>query len=243
MLKRFATVVIVVSSLTGCATVAISQAEKILNKKIVGNNKLSDFLKFPSSKEETNVLYGGAYLAMGEDEHQFFVPVSQVSELVIDGKKMNLVIDRGIKHTTLSHSSFGVYLEQDDDDNEFYFISVGKLTDEKKMPVSGAVKYLGNAFYRSDTMKDFLNGNSTFIVDFGNKTVNGEIKVANQTIKLLEAKIIDNSFYARQIGKGSVNKERIRGSFFGEGAAELGGVWEKEGQYKYEAATFGAAKQ
>ncbi|MDO4698830.1 MAG: Slam-dependent surface lipoprotein [Pasteurellaceae bacterium] len=144
-----------------------------------------------------------------------------------------------IKKAQLGNLSFGVHLAKSSD-NDYAFVT-GKLTAESQMPTAGKATYAGKAFYGSEESQGFVDGTSAFTVDFANKTVNGEINVRNRTIKLLEAKIDGNKFEAKQGGNG--NKEWVRGNFFGENVAELGGVWEREVNRKGEGAVFGATKR
>lgn len=191
-----------------------------------------------SNHSTISVSYGGVHFFSKDGQNGYFTPVSDLEALTIDGNKFSLLLGKEHKKVKLENLSFGAHLAKSSE-NDYHIFAAGKLTSQ--MPTEGQATYSGKAFYGSEELQGMVDGTSSFTVDFANKTVNGQIQVNNRIINLLKADIKGNKFEAKR-GAGK-NEEWIKGHFFGEKAAELGGVWEKETNGQGEGAVFGATKQ
>lgn len=140
------------------------------------------------------------------------------TNLIIDGKKIDLINgnSRGFTHLE-SYSIFGV-LHLDDGRNVIFH--QGIPTETNDMPQDNNVKYKGGA------MASFLNGaregSSDFVVNFGEKKLTGDIQWHNdigdkQTH--IEATINGNTF------SGTSGSVKSMGKFYGPKAANLAGTF------------------
>ncbi|MDP8033442.1 transferrin-binding protein-like solute binding protein [Pasteurella atlantica] len=104
------------------------------------------------------------------------------------------------------------------------------------MPKTGTVTYIGDAYGAS---REFARGKSNIEVNFGNKTLKGTLSewqdydfIAEKTpVMIFNAKITGNQFEGKN----------VKGNFFGNKAAEIGGVYYDP--TRMEGAVFGAKKQ
>ncbi|MDO4698189.1 MAG: Slam-dependent surface lipoprotein [Pasteurellaceae bacterium] len=204
----------------------------------------------PATLIQPTASYGGSYWywlsggeGKGRSKHDYFTPTNHPNALLIDGQKFSLLLGRKNKEAQLGDLSFGVYYPRDKTGD--YTFATGKLTAESQIPQEGEFTYKGKAFYGSSALNMWVDGTSSFTVDFANKTVNGQIHANSRTIHLLEAKIKGNKFEAKHGADGHYtgNEELIKGQFFGENASQLGGIWKKEVNREGEIAVFGATKQ
>ncbi|MGX2968398.1 Slam-dependent surface lipoprotein, partial [Ursidibacter sp. B-7004-1] len=182
-------------------------------------------------------VYSGVYFFTGDGKNGNLNSASNLDSLEIDGKKLSLVLGNEIhKEKKLTDSTFGVYAARGLDED--YAISRGKITPDSQIPTTGKFNYKGDAFYGSQRLGGWVDGKSSFSVDFNNKTVDGNITVAshNVNIQLPTATISGSSFYG-----GSDRTSWVRGKFYGENAKELGGIYEDD--VNGSAAVFGATKQ
>lgn len=91
--------------------------------------------------------------------------------------------------------------------------------ESKDVPATGTVSYRGDAGYGSEHNDCTQITTSSFNVDFGRKTLEGNIAKTNGGSFDLSAKINGNTFV------GAKNGVKTEGRFFGPAAAELGGVF------------------
>lgn len=94
----------------------------------------------------------------------------------------------------------------------------------KSMPVSGKATYIGDAVVVEDGAREA--GKSRFAVDFAAKTLSGMVSagpVLDETKAIrLQASISGNQF------SGTANGFSTQGAFYGNEAAELGGVYRSD---------------
>lgn len=119
---------------------------------------------------------------------------------------------------SLTHSRYGYLVENAGTPHLF---SQGNVTANAQMPNSGTATYTGNAVHIT-VSQDGKNIRSTtptanFNVDFGAKTLTGQINTAQRVE--LSGTIRSNTF------SGTKNGVTTNGYFFGDRAAELGGTY------------------
>ncbi|MBV7388498.1 transferrin-binding protein-like solute binding protein [Pasteurellaceae bacterium TAE3-ERU1] len=127
------------------------------------------------------------------------------------------------KDDVYKNSSFGVVKFAD----HGAFFSYGEAT--KNMPTSETVNYTGAALFSKNGEKELQAGRSNIKANFGDKTIEGKITSdSNNPITSFKTKIDNNSF----------NGDGVKGQFYGDGAAEVGGKFHKGGY----TGVFGATK-
>lgn len=119
---------------------------------------------------------------------------------------------------SLTHSRYGYLVEGAGTPHLF---SQGNVTANAQMPSSGTATYIGNAVHIT-VSQDGKNISTTtptanFNVDFGAKTLTGQINTAQRVE--LSGTIRSNTF------SGTKNGVTTNGYFFGDRAAELGGTY------------------
>lgn len=154
-----------------------------------------------------------------------------------DGSKLNLSIslkgavsgkttDGKIIGWNNDYSFYGAWVNNSRSVQELQFS--GSFTPENEVPNSGKATYYGNAVRNDSLNSDILtNAESRINVDFGRKTVSGEIIMPGlrRNITLHEGHLSG----ARYSGSASVlgnSGGRYQGGLFGKNAAETAGVVE-----------------
>lgn len=162
----------------------------------------------------------------------------------------------------LSYVKFGMYYEDNEKNNtnetgQYHQFLLGLRTASSKIPTTGNVKYLGSWFgYISDGETSYSttgdkrqdkNAVAEFDVDFGKKTLTGELKRAGtqNTVFTIDAtfKSGENNFTgtatANNVAIDSQNtqgtpkvnfKTTVNGAFYGPNASELGGYFTYNGK-------------
>lgn len=162
-------------------------------------------------------MYGGDYIFSSKEKNKEKIvlksikPAADIAQLVIEGKTVEMwrkayaVVEMEEQPITKNISSVGY------EAGDLGWGAVrGKLTSLTEMPKVGVATYKGDTKY-------FYS--STFKVDFGKKTVNGELQHKKDKVKLPTSRIEGNAFHYADA------KQEVRGHFFGKNAAELGGIW------------------
>lgn len=163
----------------------------------------------------------------------------------------------------LSYVKFGMYYEDNEKNNknetgQYHQFLLGLRTASSQIPATGNVKYLGSWFgYISDGKTSYSptgnkqqdkNAVAEFTVDFGNKTLKGQLKHADtqNPVFNIEAdfKNSGNAFKGTatatnfvidgnnsQNGNTQINiKTEVNGAFYGPHATELGGYFTYNGK-------------
>lgn len=166
----------------------------------------------------------------GIDNHDVF------DKLVVNGRSLDLSkanvgeftrIDRqsndglnGLVAAT-AHSVFGVIYDDKNNAEQDYVFYQGLQTVPNKMPTEGKMSYAGLALYDCEKCRE-TQAVSKFDVDFGAKTVKGEIsgsKYITGGKVALEADIKGSAF------SGFANGVQTNGAFYGVDASEMSGVY------------------
>ncbi len=122
-------------------------------------------------------------------------------------------------------------------------ISQGVVT--KDMPMSGVVTYKGEAIgFKGDVTDKMTTGESTVLVDFGGKNLNGYFHKwtdSKMPVVNFQADIKGNEFIKQQIYKWKFRDKEyetirysVKGRFYGKNAAEIGGVVMQRDNSKYQ---------
>ncbi|OSI28875.1 Slam-dependent surface lipoprotein [Neisseria dumasiana] len=152
-----------------------------------------------------------------------------------DGTKINLELspkgaieadttDGKLKGWNQDSSFYGAWLNNSGHFQEIRY--QGTLTPEKNIPNSGSATYHGNAV-RNDSIDNdiLLDAKSRIHVDFGNKTVSGEIEMPGlrRNISLHEGRLNGASYSGTASVIGN-NGGRYQGGLFGKHYEETAGV-------------------
>lgn len=214
--------------------------------------------------------YNGILLVGDEDSDKRMksevLPLSSQdrNEIVVDGKSITLIpahlpasefhrvtndydgFHRLVSGNFLSYSRFG-YVENKDEDPRFF--SLGAIT--MNMPTTGTAKYTGKIIESGDHKhgtddNDFWSHNKgtfTADVDFAAKTISANLinlgKGENET-RGFTAKINGAEFLGTS-GSGGI--KGVAGKFYGDNAAEIGGVYRGETDKDLMIGSFGGKKQ
>ena len=111
--------------------------------------------------------------------------------------------------------------------------NITPLSGANALPTTGKATYVGDAALSTGAV--WLESEAKFNVDFGAKTINGEIDSLHKIP--LKGTISGASFSGDQDGIS------MKGNFFGPKAAELGGVFSAEHERSSYQGSFGAKKQ
>ena len=160
-----------------------------------------------------------------------------LTKLVVNGRTLDLANIRQGQITTFvsaqndyfggeigatAYSRFGMVYDDKNDAEQDYVFYQGIKTAKDNMPTTGQMKYSGLALYDCGGCRN-KRSTSEFNVDFGAKTIKGEI-TGSPDIKggkvILEAKI-NGSDFAGTTDKGV----QTNGAFFGDNAQEMSGVY------------------
>lgn len=122
----------------------------------------------------------------------------------------------------LSYAKYGYYDDERTDQEYFYY--QGQKTPMSSMPTVGLVIYEGLAVHECDNCDDPVTGTSNFRVNFGEKTLTGNITTQRGQVDL-SANITNNEF-------SGINSQgtTTTGAFFGTSASELSGVYTNPSQ-------------
>lgn len=186
------------------------------------------------------------------------------NEIVVDGKTITLIpphfsagkfldldhsydgFHRLVSGNFLSYSRFG-YVENKNEDPRFF--SLGAIT--MNMPTTGAAKYTGKIIesgdhktaHSDDYYWSHNKGTFTADVDFAAKTISANLinlgKGENET-RGFTAKINGAEFLGTS-GSGGI--KGVAGKFYGDNAAEIGGVYRGETDKDLMIGSFGGKKQ
>lgn len=140
-----------------------------------------------------------------------------------------------------SDTRFGVVSSLSDNRNDYFFYNGNPTAD---MPTSGSASYTGQSIISADVdalSDDYHTGTSKFNVDFGNKTLNGSLDIANIQPVNVNATISGNSFAGTANSASLPSAARVEGKFYGNAAKELAGL--AQGNDNSWGAAFGAQKQ
>lgn len=164
-------------------------------------------------------MYGGDYFFASKEKNNQKVafksikPAAGIVQLMIEGETVEMwskaYAEAQMEEQPITNNiSLAFYNSRD----VFWLAIKGKLTSLTEMPKTGVATYK----YKGD-----IKGGSasTFKVDFGKKTVNGEIYDQEGRVELPTSHIEGNAFHYEDA------KQEVRGHFFGKNAAELGGIW------------------
>ncbi|TWV81258.1 transferrin-binding protein-like solute binding protein [Moraxella sp. VT-16-12] len=169
-----------------------------------------------------------------------------LNKLVVDGKTLDLtnVHEEGLTPLhqaglggqvgSTGHSKFGIVGYKDKGIEKDYVFYQGLQTAPNKMPTEGKMSYTGFALHDCEECRE-RQAVSKFDVDFGAKTVKGEIggsKYITGGKVALEADIKGSAF------SGFANGVQTNGAFYGVDASEMSGVY-KSANF---AGAFGATK-
>lgn len=189
---------------------------------------------------------GGAVSINDEKQEITYVKITDqnISELNVDGQKINLNVGLASEDivccSSFSDSKFG-FVKADNRVN--YLFYNGNST--QGMPNGGTAEYLGKSvLLTTDETEDI--GESTFTVNFGDKTLTGTLNF--QTVSLImdvDGRITDNSFTGtvmpQQSSSSVSGTANVEGKFYGDQAKEISGVFANESNDWIGA--FGAQKQ
>lgn len=189
---------------------------------------------------------GGAVSINDEKQEITYVKITDqnISELNVDGQKINLNVGLASEDivccSSFSDSKFG-FVKADNRVN--YLFYNGNPT--QGMPNGGTAEYLGKSvLLTTDETEDI--GESTFTVNFGDKTLTGTLNF--QTVSLImdvDGRITDNSFTGtvmpQQSSSSVSGTANVEGKFYGDQAKEISGVFANESNDWIGA--FGAQKQ
>ena len=143
----------------------------------------------------------------------------------------------------LRNASYGMVHDKQRGSYETFFRGLSPQQVTTTMPKSGEARYLGQAVHQTQGA-DIQRGNSQFDVNFATRIVDGTISVQGKPEPItLKARISNNTF----TGFTDDQTTRTNGSFYGQNAAEMVGVYEKVSSshptdYEYKGA-FGATRQ
>ena len=152
-----------------------------------------------------------------------------------DGTKINLDIsskgevsgktDNGkLEGYNNNHSFYGVWLDDSKQLKELRY--QGTVTADREVPRSGQATYIGSAVRLDSLTKDILtDGTSRIDVDFGEKTVKGEIDMPfpRRDITLHEGRLNGASYSGNASVLGN-SSGSYQGGLFGPNAAETAGI-------------------
>ncbi|QGM80786.1 Slam-dependent surface lipoprotein [Otariodibacter oris] len=203
-----------------------------------------------STTQSTNAV-GAAYVISGEDDrvtvlHKDITDASNLNVLVIDGQRLRVSYqDQGISAGSwfrqndsanccgrYSDVRFGV-LDADNSDKDYIYYH-GNPT--KTMPMEGSASYQGYFVINADQEPrfdddDLLYGTGKFSVNFGNKTLSGNLEGESSSGLAplsMTAKISGNSFTGDLVSRDFATDAKVEGKFFGNNAKELGGIFKDD---------------
>lgn len=184
--------------------------------------------------------------------------------LEVDGKRISLIPDsvktQGIYReesgaklkavgSNLEYARYGWYSEPVTDTSyHAHMFYQGYMTPDRELPTTGTAHYEGLALASAhdrvtkDSLFTLKQGKSSFDVDFGAKTVKGNISLSGTAYNNIplagNISRSDNEFGTH------TDKMRLEGAFFGPKAEEMAGAFYYAPNYRVEViGTFGASKK
>ncbi|SUO94004.1 Slam-dependent surface lipoprotein [Suttonella ornithocola] len=155
-----------------------------------------------------------------------------LNQLIVDGQTIPLTypgisavsfISINGSNVSGNHMSYARYGTVNSANGPYIF-SQGQVTPAKEIPQTGIATYKGLSVYVSKE-REASTGSSEFNVDFGQKTLTGNIHIKDITDIALNANIQGNTFKGK-----TVEGVETQGSFYGPKAAELSGVYSNANQ-------------
>ena len=161
--------------------------------------------------------------------------------LKVDGQELNIIppnmtagglLNMQAQNTArvgqvMTQSSYGYVREGTN--AQGYMFSQGIVTSANDMPTSGTFTYSGYAVHApvsNQTNAQIERGAANFNVNFGNRTISGTLTPNNTAVVLDNGIISGNSF------RGTANSgAEFSGYFYGGHADEMGGTYQKQGEY------------
>lgn len=152
----------------------------------------------------------------------------------------------------LSYATFGRIADRKNLDANgtanAYIFTQGYATPETNMPTSGSAQYEGKAIMgtvlHDETAPDdapAIFADAKFNVDFGNKSLTGDLYEEGQAVVHIKADIAGNRFNGTYNGDNQTTT--TKGGFYGPNADEIAGVSDIEFDNFGNNAAFGAKKQ
>ncbi|MFB2538907.1 MULTISPECIES: transferrin-binding protein-like solute binding protein [unclassified Acinetobacter] len=161
---------------------------------------------------------------------------SNINTVVLNGKSIDIIptgftigsrldLNAGNMNrqviNNLSNARWG-FVREGDRSQPSYFVAQGNVTPVSQIPGSGTVTYTGSALHQAKGAA-LADGDATLSVNFGNKTLTGNISAGTSTVAL-NANITGNSFAGTSSAGTTTN-----GYFYGSNAAEAAGTYINSG--------------
>lgn len=131
-----------------------------------------------------------------------------------DGKTRTITNGRNI----LSYVRFGFHT--DFDGKQHHVFAVGDATPADKVPTDGDTYYIGLSTFAMGTNPAFRTGLSSFHVNFGEKTIDGEVYGDSRVNPIALGGTINGNAFS-----GLKNGVEMQGQFYGPAAEQVGGVF------------------
>lgn len=131
-----------------------------------------------------------------------------------DGKTRTVTNGRNI----LSYVRFGFHT--DFDGKQHHVFAVGDATPADKVPTDGDTYYIGLSTFAMGTNPAFRTGLSSFHVNFGEKTIDGEVYGDSRVNPIALGGTINGNAFS-----GLKNGVEMQGQFYGPAAEQVGGVF------------------
>ena len=200
-----------------------------------------------STEANQNQTFTGSAFVISEQDDKVQVKNvkfndANINQLEVDGHKITLTypginsgswqrINNRINNTAVccgkkyDNVRMGVSLSNGPAEDDILFYN-GIPT--QNMPVTGLASYKGDSIILSDDIdddsdEDAVEGQSSFDVDFGAKTLRGSITANNAPTIDVSANISGNSFEGTAKST-KLTDGAVEGKFYGNNAAELGGL-------------------
>ena len=162
--------------------------------------------------------------------------------LKVDGQELNIIppnmsagglLNMQARNTArvgqvMTQSSYGYVREGTN--AQGYMFSQGIVTSANDMPTSGTFNYSGYAVHApvsNQTNAQIATGAANFNVNFGNHTISGRLSPANNAEVVLDNGIINGNSFSGTANSGA----KFSGHFYGGHADEMGGTYQKSGEY------------
>ena len=199
-----------------------------------------------NSTKANQTVTGSAFVISGQDDKVQVKNVkfndANINQLEVDGQTITLTqpgiysggwqrIKNRINDTDVccgtkyKNVRMGVFLSESPTEDDILFYN-GAPT--QNMPVTGLASYKGDSIILSDDIgddsdEDAVEGQSSFDVDFGAKTLSGSITANNAPTINISANISGNSFEGTAKST-KLTDGAVEGKFYGNNAVELGGL-------------------
>nr|WP_311462119.1 Slam-dependent surface lipoprotein [uncultured Aggregatibacter sp.] len=193
-----------------------------------------------STEVNQNQTFTGSAFVFSEQDDKFQVKKNvkfndaNINQLEVDGHKITLTYPEGngqdlddavVCCDKYANVRMGVSLSNGPDEDDILFYN-GIPT--PNMPVTGLASYKGDGIILfndigDDSDEDTVEGQSSFDVDFGAKTLSGSITANNVPTINISANISGNSFEGTAKST-KLTDGAVEGKFYGNNAVELGGL-------------------